>query len=268
VPTNLSTATDPNGQNFGNGITGSSNGWVNLTADLSAYTGNVLVGFRYWTDSNTGGFGFMMDEINITGYPTDGAETTAGWTFAPATGFRVTTGVESKQYSHYYVVEFRQYRGYDTSLKTAYNFGWATDADLYNKVEWYPYQDGLLINYWDTSQANNNVSQHPGHGKLLPIDAHPNILRNAAGGALSNRIQTFDSTFSLEPTDKLTLHANGVAFTIPSQKGVSVFNDLNQYYNPNRITMGVINPNTGTIIEIRSYSAQYNFMQVQVRPAK
>jgi immune inhibitor A len=268
VPTNLSATTDPNGQNFGFGITGSSGGWVDLTADLSAYTGNVLVGFRYWTDTNTGGFGFMADEINVTGYPTDGAETAAGWTYAPATGFHVTNGVESKSYSHYYVAEFRQYRGYDASLKNAYNFGWGNSDTLYNKVEWYPYQDGLLISYWDTSQANNNTSTHPGSGQILPIDAHPNILRNKAGGALSNRIQTFDSTFSLDATDAVTLHFNSVAVTFPKQKGVSLFNDLKQYFNPDRPTMGVINPNTGTIIEIRSYSALYNFMQVQVRPAK
>src|SRR5690606_13874324 len=37
VPTNLSTNVDPNGQNFGEGITGASGGWVDLTADLSAY---------------------------------------------------------------------------------------------------------------------------------------------------------------------------------------------------------------------------------------
>ncbi|MFT3891355.1 MAG: immune inhibitor A [Anaerolineales bacterium] len=264
VVTNLSTSTDPNGQNLGNGITGSTAGqWVDLTANLP--TGNVLLGFRYWTDVAASEIGFMVDNIQITGSALDGAEADAGWTFK---GFRTTTGVESKLYSHYYVAEFRQYVGYDASLKTAYNFGFLDDPDLYNKVEWYPYQDGLLINYWDTSQKNNNVSQHPGYGLLLPIDAHPNILRNAAGAAVSNRIQTFDSTFSIEPTDKVTLHFNSMPITFPSQKGVKAFNDLTQYYNPARLTMGVINPNTGTIIEIRSYSTLENFMQVQVRPAK
>ncbi|TFG59065.1 MAG: M6 family metalloprotease domain-containing protein, partial [Nitrospirales bacterium] len=49
VNTNLSTNTDPNGQNFGEGITGDSHGYVDLTADLSAFVGDVLIGFRYWT---------------------------------------------------------------------------------------------------------------------------------------------------------------------------------------------------------------------------
>ena len=243
-------------------------GWVDLTADLSAYTGNVLLGFRYWTDANTGGFGFMVDDLNITGYPTDGAETAAGWTYTPTTGFHVTNGIEGKLFNHYYVAEFRQYRGYDASLKTAYNFGFLNNPELETWSNGTRYQDGLLISYWDTSQANNNTSQHPGTGLLLPIDAHPNILRNADGGAVSNRIQTFDSTFSLEPTDKVTLHFNSVPVTSQARKAVALFNDLKQYYNIARPTMGVINPNTGTIIEIRSYSALDNFMQVQVRPAK
>jgi immune inhibitor A len=263
VPTNLSNSSvEPNG------IEGFSEGWVDLTVDLSAYTGNVLVGFRFTTDSGVFFDGFMIDEIQVSGSALDGAETDAGWTYTPAGGFRVTTGTENKLYSNYYVAEFRQYRGYDASLKTAYNFGFLNNPALGDKVEWYPYQDGLLISYWDTSQTNNNTSVHPGSGLVLPIDAHPNILRNAAGGAVSNRIQSFDSTFSIEPTDAITLHFNSVEVKFPSQKGVSIFNDLNQYYNPNRPTMGVINPNTGTIIEIRSYSALNNFLQVQVRPAK
>jgi immune inhibitor A len=91
LQTDRSTSTNPWGQNYGYGITGSSGGnWVDLTATLPA--GNVLLGFRYWTDANTGGFGFMVDDINITGYPTDCAETDAGWTYAPTTGFHVTTG--------------------------------------------------------------------------------------------------------------------------------------------------------------------------------
>ncbi len=53
VPTNLSTTTDPNGQNFGNGITGSTAfEWVPLTArSCSPFAGRtVQIGFPYWTD--------------------------------------------------------------------------------------------------------------------------------------------------------------------------------------------------------------------------
>jgi immune inhibitor A len=265
IDTNLSTTTDPNSQNFGYGITGVSGGWVDLTANLPA--GNVLLGFRYWTDANTGGFGFMVDDIIITGFPTDGAETDAGWTFD---GFKVTTGTEAALYSHYYVLEYRTYKGYDSTLKVGpYNWGFQDNPVIGGvQVEHFPYQDGLLINYWDTSQRNNQVRRHPGQGLLLPIDAHPTAMIRPDGGVWRNRISTFDSTFTLEPTDELSLHWRSVPYYFPSQPGVSVFDDRITYYDPVNPWGSVINPNTGTQIRIQSISAQNSFMQVQVRPAK
>jgi immune inhibitor A len=267
IDTNLSSVTNPNGQNFGSGITGVSGDWVDMTANLPA--GNVLLGFRYWTDGNTGGFGFMADDINITGFGTDGAETDAGWTFAPTDGFRVTTGTESALFNHYYVAEYRTYKGYDNSLKVGpYNFGFLDNPDLGNWVEHLPYQDGLLINYWDTSQRNNQVRLHPGQGLLLPVDAHPTALIRSDGGVWRNRMQTYDSTFGLDPTDALTLHYLSQPSFHPSLPAVPVFDDRNSYYDPANPWGSVITPNTGTIIQIRSISAQNSFMQVQVRPAK
>jgi immune inhibitor A len=262
VETNVSTTTDPNGQNFGFGITGDSGGWVTMTADLSVYTGDVLLGFRYWTDGFVVNPGFMVDEISITGYPTDGAESDTGWTFD---GFRVTTGSELGFYPNYYLAEFRQYRGYDDSLRTGpYNFGFLDNPDLVNWVEHFSYQDGLLISYWDTSQTDNSTSAHPGEGLLLPIDAHPATMYRADGGIWRSRIQSYDSTFTLEPTEAITLHWLSQSSFHASQPGVSVFNDLNQYWNPETPTAGVINPHTGTTIRIKSISALGSFMQVAV----
>ena len=66
VNTNLSTNTNPNGQNFGEGITGSSGGWVDLTADLTAYAGQtVTIGFRYWTDGAVANPGMFIDDIAV-----------------------------------------------------------------------------------------------------------------------------------------------------------------------------------------------------------
>ena len=261
VETNLSTSTDPNGQNFGHGITGVSSGWVDLTADLSAFAGQtVTLGFGYWTDTNTGGFGFMVDNLDITGFPVDGAEADAGWTFK---GFKVSTGTESALYNHYYVAEYRQYWGYDKTLQVGpYNWIGAL------MVEHFPYQDGLLINYWDTSQRNNQVRLHPGKGLLLPVDAHPTAMIRPDGGVWRNRISSFDSTFTLEPTDALNLHWAGEPYYFPSQPGVKVFDDRNSYYDPVNPWGSVIVPVTGTQIRIKSISALGNFMQVQVLPVK
>lgn len=268
IQTNLSVTTDPNGQNFGYGITGVSSGWVDLTANLP--TGNVLLGFRYWTDTNTFGFGFMVDDINITGFPTDGAETDAGWTYAPTTGFHVTNGTESALKSHYYVIEYRTYKGYDSTLATGpYYFGYLNNPLLADFVDHFPYQDGMLINYWDTSQANNRTRQHPGAGLILPIDAHFQTLYRIDSVRWRNRIQTYDSTFTLAPTDGIpNIHQNSVLSPVPSLPGVSVFDDRILYYDPANPQGSVKNPNTGTQIILQSISAQDSFMQVEVRPAK
>ncbi|MEL7648379.1 MAG: immune inhibitor A domain-containing protein [Sedimentibacter sp.] len=271
VKTNLSTTTNPNGQNFGYGITGSTGGrWIELKAvDLSEYAGkNVLIGFRYWTDGAATEPGLMVDNIEITGQPTYGAEGEEDWTLD---GFRTSTGTESALYNHYYVAENRTYMGYDSTLRTGpYFFGYLNDTLKGNFVDHFAYQDGLLINYWDTSQTNNETRKHPGQGLLLPIDAHYQTLRNVNGSVWRNRIQTYDSTFSLSPTDGIpNIHVNSVLSAVKSLPAVSVFDDRIEYYDETNPQGSVKNPNTGTIIEIvASKDAKQQFMQVIVRPAK
>jgi immune inhibitor A len=259
VPTNLSNSTvEPNG------IDGFSGGWVDLTADLSAYTGAVLLGFRYSSDGGVNFDGFMVDDIQVSGYPLDGAETNAGWTY---TGFRVTTGTEDKLYNHYYVAEFRTYLGYDEGLRVGpYYFGYPTMPDF---VDHFAYQDGMLINYWDTSQADNNTGLHPGQGLLLPIDAHPDTLYRWDGVRWRHRIQTYDSTFTKARTDGIpNIHHAGVLSPVPSLPAASVFDSRQSYYDPSNPLGSVMNPLLDLTIRITSVSAHDTFMQLQVRPAK
>jgi immune inhibitor A len=256
VPTNLSNSSvEPNG------IEGISNGWVDLVADLPE--GDVWVGFQYRSDGGVNYDGFMVDDIEISGYDLDGAETDAGWTFS---GFRVTTGTEEKLYNHYYVAEYRTYKGYDYGLKVGpYYFGYTT---MPNYVDHFPYQDGLLIHYWDTSMPDNNTGLHPGRGLLLPIDAHYKTLWRTPTSRWRNRIQTYDSTFTLTPTDGFTVHHLDVPYSIPRLPAVKMFDDRILHYDSTNPLGSVIHPNTGTQIRIQSISAQNSFMQVEVRPAK
>jgi immune inhibitor A len=234
VATNLSTANDPNGQNFGEGITGSSGGlWVDLTADLSAYAGQtVTIGFRYWTDVAVAEAGFGVDEIAISGLPVDGGESDPGWAYV---GFSRTTGTVVQSYANFYIAEYRQYVGYDKSLKTGpSNFGfWDTKP---NWVEHYPYQDGLLVWYLDYSFADNNVGDHCLSGRcggfFLPVDAHPDLLIMPDNGQVwSPRVQAYDSTFSLERTDRICLHTSSlVKQCYGGLKGNSTFDDTKSYW--------------------------------------
>jgi immune inhibitor A len=271
VSTNLSTNANPNGQNFGNGITGTTNGqWVDLTASLPP--GTHTIGFRYWTDGLVRWSGLRIDNIAITGQALDGAETDAGWTL---NGFaRVGSSVDNAYFNAYFA-EYRKYGGYDESLRTGpYHFGFPGTKP--NWVQHYPYQDGLLIWYYDTSFEDNNVGEACAAGRCggiyLPVDAHPTLMiRPDNGKVWRPTYQSYDSTFGLDPTDKICLTANDVfSACYGPQAAVPLFNDmLNWWVPPNPAInhfgwSGVNVPKTGTTIRVVSVSAQDNFMQVHV----
>ena len=273
VATNLSTNTNPNGQNFGEGITGDSGGnWVDLTADLSAFTGPVTIGFRYWTDVAVANPGFFVDDIAITGQPLDDAETDPGWTY---NGFIRTGSTVSLSFFNAYFAEFRTYKGYDDGLRTGpYNFGFLDNANLQNWVEHFPYQDGLLVWYYDESFEDNNVGDNCLSGRCgglyLPVDAHPDLLLRPDGVVWRPRIQSYDSTFGLQRTDQICLHLNSVEQCYGGLPANPKFDDTQSYWvapNPGINHFGwasVPLPGVGVTIRVVSVSAQGNFMQVHV----
>jgi len=260
VHTNLSTPNNPNGQNAGEGITGSSGGnWVDLTADLTAYAGQtVTLGFNYWTDVAAANPGASLDDIAITGQALDDAETDPGWTYA---GFIRTNGTVTNSYYNAYFVEYRTYRGYDKGLETGpYNFGFLNDPNLQDWVEHFPYQDGMLVWYYDTSFPDNSIGDHCNSGRCgglyLPVDAHPKQLLRLDGTVWRPRMQAFDSTFGLERTPKLCLHQNSVEKCYKGLKPKAIFNDMKSYWvapdlsTNNKGWASVIVPHTGTNIRV------------------
>jgi immune inhibitor A len=278
-----------NNQNFGEGISGVSGTTlacddvhgldptptpVNVTANLSAFAGkSILLRFRYWTDGATAGDGFGWDNLAITTVSNpavDDAEADYGWDFD---GFVRTNGTVTSAFANYYIAEYRTYRGYDLALqKGPYQF---TDPNG-NWVEHFPYQDGLLIWYYDTSQADNNVGDHPGEGLILPIDAHPDIRHWSDGTNGRPRLQSYDSTFGLDRTEAITVHStvNGT-FSVPSMAAAKTFNDNLSYYRASdpadaksfykAAWSSVNHPHTNTVIKVASDSAT-GFMQVIVNP--
>ncbi|GAA2933291.1 immune inhibitor A domain-containing protein [Streptomyces mexicanus] len=250
-------------------LTGSVDGYKKLSYSLDAYAGQkIQLRFRYQTDGGVALKGFAADEITLTadGAPvfSDNAESAdAAWT---ANGFSRIGASFTKDYQQYYIAENRQYASYDTTLKTGpYNFGFASRPDW---VEHYPYQNGLLIWKWDTSQLDNNTSVHPGTGLILPVDAHPTALKWSDGTLMRNRIQAFDSTFSRFRTDGFTLHKADVATKIKSSKGVPVFNDhASTYYDPANPTGGVKITDTNTRIEITKEAHDGSTIELEVGAA-
>ncbi|MFJ4004094.1 immune inhibitor A domain-containing protein [Streptomyces sp. NPDC090023] len=254
-------------------LTGTVDGYKKLSYSLDAYAGKkIQLRFRYQTDSGVALKGFAADEITVTadGSPLflDNAESAdAGWA---ATGFSRIGASFTKDYAQYYLAENRQYVSYDKTLKVGpYNFGF-TGTDRPDWVEHYPYQDGLLIWKWDTSQADNNTNTdaHPGTGLILPVDAHPKALKWSDGTLLRNRMQAYDSPFSLDPTDGITLHKAGAATKIKAQNGVAVFNDrTNTYWDPSNPTGGVKITDTNTKIKIKKQADDGSTIELEVGPA-
>ncbi len=271
LPTNLSTTEDPNGQNAGSGITGSTDGqWVDLTADVSAVPDGAQVGFRYWTDGAATEPGLQVDAVSL------GGTAVTDWTLD---GFTVTTGTATESFFNAYLAEYRTYTGYDAGLRTGpYNFGDPARPDWAERL---PYQDGLLIHYWNTQYADNNVGDHPGAGLVLPVDAHPGLLyeptddegeNRTDGESFRPRVQSYDSTFGRQATDRITLHDpdTGVAGSYGGLPAVPTFDDTQDWYvapgeqaDANGWT-GVDVPETGTRITVVSTGAQDTFMQVRV----
>jgi len=246
IPGNITNAAE------GNGIDGTSNGWVPATFDLSAYAGkSISLRFRYTTDAAAGGKGFFVDDIKVTSGSTtvleSGAEASPeGWTL---NGFSSVGSTLTTAYDNYYLASHINYISYDRHLRTGpYNFGFG--ASLPDKVEHFPYQDGLLIWYWDTSQEDNNTSQHPGEGLVLPIDSHPKPIYRLDGQLWRPRVAGYDAPFTREKADSFTLHVNGKPNYIRGQAGVPTFNDSKKYWYEEQPTAGVKVPNHGVNISV------------------
>ncbi|MDT0572904.1 immune inhibitor A [Streptomyces sp. DSM 3412] len=251
-------------------LTGSSAAHKKLSYSLDAYAGQkVDLRFRYQTDSGVSPKGFTADSITVTAdgsavFADDAESADAAWT---AKGFSRVGASITDDYAQYYIAENRQYVSYDKTLKVGpYNFGFSTTRPSW--VEHFPYQNGLLIWKWDTSQADNNTSVHPGTGLVLPVDSHPTALKWADGTVMRSRIQSYDSPFSLYRTDGLKLHKADVLTKIPSSKGVSTFNDrTSTYYDETTPLAGVKITDTNTKIKIVKEAKDGSTISVQVGPA-
>jgi immune inhibitor A len=242
-------------QSAGAPITGNSakGGWASLSYAYKPNGQESKFRFRYTTDGGVNEAGAFIDQIAIAAgknVVTDGAESgDHGWT---TDRFKVSTGTETATTTRYYLIENRQYVGYDSTLKTGpYQFSFAFSAP--DKVEHFPFQNGMLVWLVDNAYVDNNTSKHPGHGYALPVDLHPDSLSYPDGSSPSNRREPFDATFGLEATDRVCLQKEvatnrkgttykAVEACAASRPGVPTFNDSqkDRYYdsaNPQNSTL-------------------------------
>jgi immune inhibitor A len=259
------TGTDPT---VNNGITGDTGGkWVPMTFDLSSFAGkNVTFRFRYRTDGGVQGNGngsapgLFLDAITLKSGSTtvfsDGAETSPnGWTLSK---FKSVGSSISGVYDNYYIASNRTYTSFDKYLQSGpYNFGFYAKPD---QVEHFPYQNGLLVSYWNTYQSDNNTSEHPGAGLILPVDANPKAIVRMDGGRWRSAVSGYDAPFGLEKSDSFTLHqpigpdVPDQANYIRGQAAQPLFHDDKVYYDTDQPGSSVLVPNNGTNIRVLSQS--------------
>lgn len=260
------------------GIDGVSDGYVPVSYDLTPFAGQTI-GFRarYLTDGGARGqdpalgwSGIFVDDIKITAGGTvvfaDGAEEPPnGWTLD---GFSAVGASITAFTDQFYLASNRAYVSYDKYLRTGpYNYSFPTDRPDF--VEHFPYQNGLLVNYWDASFVDNNTSQHPGGGLVLPVDANPQAINNLQGAAWRGRIQTYDAPFGLERSDSFSLTADGRKSLIRGAAANPLFDDTdpNRYYQPyvdaGLPRVGVKVAGAGVKIEVLSQND--TSMQIRVR---
>jgi len=214
------------------GFTGSSNGRVVKTQDISGYAGKkIKLQFRYMTDWGTTLNGFFVDDIRVVADGTelffddvetlDPAWTVNGWTREKGSGTK----------THYYMLEWRNTNtGFDNGLNWAYSFDpWAANPD---QPWWFRYEPGLLLWYRDMSYTDNWVGVHPGHGFLLVVDAHwQPMLRPHLGVPWFSRIQMHDAPFNFKRVYDIVLSRYGFEKTYQGDNAVPNFDDSFQYYS-------------------------------------
>ena len=228
--------------------------WTLATFDLSEFAGQtVSLRLRYETDPAVSGNdpdvpdGVFLDDLAIEGVFTDGAEDgDNGWT---AEGFEAVGDTATNWYPNYYIAAYRTYTSYDKYLETGpYFFGYANTKP--NFVDHFPYQEGLLISYWDLSYADNDTFVHPGSGRNLYIDAHPKPFKDVNGSYWRARVQVYDAPFSLTKADSFTLHVNGKKSPVKGEKANPVFDDTKKFWYSELPNHGVKLPGVGVKIRI------------------
>jgi len=265
---------DPNGRmhDYGDklyGLTGSSDGWRHDYVDLSGFAGqSVQLRLRYATDAGFEASGWFADDFAVTGGgattwsdDTEGADN--GWTAQTGT-FTNTTGVGwhkdsgTRAGAQYYLVEWRNYDGFDKGLQYAYDTSYADDAWKVEKIRYNA--PGALVWYRDTTYGNiNNVGatttdlpSNGSKGGLLLVDSHFDPVRRQGVAAdkdpstlnnMPSRPQSSNAAFGLVPTKPFRecYEATDAAGTIvepyseyctdvPALPAVSTFTDDKTWY--------------------------------------
>jgi immune inhibitor A len=257
---------DPHGnlEAFGQrkyGLTASSEGWRHDYINLGSWAGQTIqVRLLMSTDAAFTERGWFADDFSVTGaagattWSDDVESGVSGWSAsvgnwvtgeALGSGWVIDTGTSTK--AHYYLVEWRNFDGFDEGLKYAYDTTYQ-DSEGQWKVEKIKYNaPGALVWYRDTTWGNANhvtTNEHalPSYGAkggLLIVDSHFDPLRRTGEAAtldpttlnvMPSRAQSSNAAFGLVETYPFTECLTDAELTerctdLPALSPVSTFTD-------------------------------------------
>ncbi|WP_433743881.1 immune inhibitor A domain-containing protein [Falsibacillus pallidus] len=256
VAGNITTTADPNGQNPGDGITGSSDGWVDAQFDLSAYAGkNMEVKLNYLTDVAAAEPGFYVDDLSAT---VDGkvvlSDNADGEQAVALDGFTKDNGI--KLTDHYYLLEWRNHQGVDTGL-----------AHLRRGNSLMEYDPGLVVWYVDEKYDDNWTGVHPGDGFLGVVDADQHALNWSDKTVASTRYQIHDAAFNIHKSDKMFLDYTdllGITMKDNQTKENPLFDDGKNYSNKALPDAGRNVPDYGLKIRVIGESSDQSVGKVLI----
>ncbi|WP_163526956.1 immune inhibitor A domain-containing protein [Halobacillus ihumii] len=242
----ITTDENPHGNNLGNGITGSSDGWKEVTFDLSAFAGEkVEVGFKYKTDAAAILPGFYADDISIEA---DGEEIVfddaEGDSSFELSGFTKEDGIKMSE--HYYLLEWRSHNGVDRGL-----------ANLRRGDSLMEYDPGLVVWYVDNKYTENWTGFHPGEGFLGVVDADQKAIYWSDGTVASTRYQVHDAAFTLDKKDKMFIDYSdllGRTMKDNHTKRIPLFDDSENWLNEGLVDAGRNVPEYGLNFRVAGQS--------------
>ena len=220
-----------------------SEGWVDLTFDVSAYAGQtVTFSFNYETDQSVGGYGFIADDIVVTQSSSviysDGAEVADTVTL---NGFSRASDKAPGLPQNYWI-QLRGFNGRDSGFNNTFN------------------SPGVLVWFGNENYSDNKVgpNDHPGYGFTGVVDADQNIIMNGANPG-STLTQIRDAAFSLY-NQKSTSNDNHLT-------AISVFDDSNDYSSPEQPASGLVLPTHGFSMEVLQQAANSSTAKVRLNVA-
>ncbi|GIU51275.1 immune inhibitor A domain-containing protein [Shewanella sp. KT0246] len=244
---NITSTTNPNDTNLGNGITGASSGWINAEFDLTSLAGNAFnLYVMYQTDAAVSNPGMYVDDISLVvdEVETFAANADSSPEMMMLDGFEISSG--SSETEHYYLVEWRTHHDVDSGLE---HINVAGQPMTYEK--------GMLIWYVDNQFSDNWVGVHPGDGFLGVVDADQNTLSWSNGNVATTRYQIHDATFRIDRPEKMFIDLSeqyGITMYDNRTRAQRTFRDSRDYTGGDLLDAGRNIPEYGLTIRLINQS--------------